>query len=66
MKFCNTETKRQTTLRASGQSAASPKGLGRDGYEPLMQNRAAFCAIPNSNTARNIFVRSSGMNSALL
>jgi hypothetical protein len=43
-KFANTETKRATTLPPKGQSAKSPRGLGRDGNKPLMKNRTAIAA----------------------
>lgn len=52
--FSITETMRPTTLPPIGQHAESPKGLGRDGYKPLMQNRRAnVMPSPIGNTGGN-------------
>ena len=54
MKFTKTETKRAATLPAPGQSAESPKGLGRDGHKPLMRNRTGNVSpSPIGNAAGN-------------
>ena len=41
-----TETTREATLPAKGQSAESPEGPGRDGNKPLMRNRQADESLP--------------------
>ena len=54
--FTNTEMKRKTTLPPIGQSAKSPRGLGRDGNKPLMKNRTAITApSPIGNHGGNTF-----------
>ena len=39
-RITNTETNRPGTLPPVANAGKSPKGLGRDAYEPLMQKRA--------------------------
>lgn len=52
----NTEKQRRAPFRAVGKGVVSPKGLGTDGYKPLMRNRAGQClALRDRVTARNIF-----------
>lgn len=52
----NTETKRIGRLPAVDECAESPKGLGREGYKPLMRNLAPiYAASPIAMIAGNTF-----------
>jgi hypothetical protein len=57
--FAITETKHETTLPPTGQSAESPKGLGRPANEPLMKmlSEVNESSDPIGNTGGNTFER---------